>query len=102
MGVGDRSEIEIGGGDVAEQEALEPELVVGAVLGEVARLLERREEPERGRARNPGAAAELRERQPAVLIGERFEQRERLCGRVDAIPARLLVDLLWICRSRRF
>src|SRR6185295_938140 len=80
-------EIEIGRDDVAEDEALHAELELAADLGDEAGRLERREQAERGRARNAGARREIAQRQSPLGERKRAQQLERLGGGIDRVAA---------------
>ena len=60
------AQIQSAGDDVAEDEALDPKLIGAVDFVEKAGLLERREQAERGRARDAGAARQVGERQPRL------------------------------------
>src|SRR5262249_60675591 len=53
------AQIEARRDDVAEHEALDPELIFAAHLGDEAGLLERGQQPERSRSRDAGARGEV-------------------------------------------
>ena len=67
MRIGHLPQIEIGGSDVAEHEALDAETIIAAFLDEKSALLEGGQQPERGSARDAGTRRELGERQAALL-----------------------------------
>ena len=60
-------QIEIRGGDVAEDEALDPEPVIAVLLDHEARAFERRQQTKRRGARNAGARGERGQRQSAIV-----------------------------------
>src|SRR6185295_1454680 len=79
------TQVEPAGDDVAEDKTLEAELIGAVHLVEEARLLERRQQPERGGARNAGAARQVGERQARLAKREDAEQLERLRRRIDLV-----------------
>ena len=82
--------------------ALETELEGTTVLNvapikskvEKSGLLERREQPERRRARNPGARREIGQRQPRLAEREDTQELQRLGRGVDRVSGRRH-DLGW-------
>src|SRR5262249_23472147 len=80
-------EIEARRDDVAEHEALDPELVLAVDLRDESGLLERRQQPERSRPRHARAGRQVGEREPRLAERERAEEVERFRGGVDGIAA---------------
>ena len=81
------AQVQTAGDDVAEDEALDAELIRAVILGEKPGLLERRQQPERGGAGNAGAGREVGEREPRLAEGEDAQQLQRL-GRGVHLVAR--------------
>ena len=79
------AQVEAAGDDVAEDEALDAELIGAVLLGEKTRLLERRQQPEGGRARDAGALRQIGERQPRLAEREDAQQLQRLRGGIDGV-----------------
>ena len=82
------AQVESAGDDVAEHEALDAELIRAVVLGEEPGLLERRQQAERGGARNAGALREIGQRQPRLAKREDAQKLQRLRGGVDGVAGR--------------
>src|SRR5262245_62878344 len=87
VSVGLLPEIEARRDHVAEHEALDPELILAADLGDEAGLFEGGQQTEGGGPRNPRARGEIGKRQPRLAKRECAEQIERLRRRVHGIAA---------------
>jgi hypothetical protein len=79
------AQVEAAGDDVAEDEALDAELIGAVILGEKSGLLQRREEPEGRGARNPGARREIGQRESRLAEREDAQELQRLGRGVDSI-----------------
>ena len=79
------AQVEAAGDDVAEHEALDAELIGAVLLGEEPGLLERRQQAERGGARNAGPLRQVGQRQARLAEREDAQQLQRLRGGVDGV-----------------